>query len=148
MKAHRRLKAGKLSVGMPSSRDEAILNASGRRVASMQYSFASDGGAVGTYSSGRIIPAGAIVTGLHTDEISAITGNTSMTIRAGSVALSAALDETATAGIQAPALAGSVAGIKLAVDSELNVVFAGTAVTAGQIRVYVSYILPTDLSMA
>lgn len=148
MKANKRLSAGKLSVGIISSRDEAVLNSSGERTESVQYNFLRDGGAVATYMFGRNIPEGAIITSLLTDEITAVTGNTSVTLRAGTTALTAALDLTATSGIQAPALAGSVAGIKMTADSELNIVVAGTAITAGNIRFYVTYKLPNDLSLA
>lgn len=144
MQARIKLPAGKLAVGFPSKRDEAVLNCSGNRTESVLWDFSRDGGAVSTISFGRLLPAGAIVTSLLTDEQTAVLTATSITLRAGSTALSGAIDFTAASGIQAPALAGSAAGIKLAADSELNIVIASLAATAGKVRFYVTYRMPND----
>lgn len=146
MKARTQLQAGKLAVGYPATRDEAVLNCGGVRFTSVLYDFASDGGAIGNVFFGRLIPAGAIVTKVVTDEQTATTGGAgfTVTLRAGSTALTGALDLTASAGIQAPALAGSAAGIKLAAESELNIAIAVAAITAGKVRFYVEYLLQTD----
>jgi hypothetical protein len=145
MKARVQLDAGKLGVGYPASRDEAVLNAGGQRCASVLWDYSVDGGAIGDISFGRLLPAGAIVIGLLTDDQTAVLGATSVTLKAGSTSLSGALDLTASAGIQAPALAGSAAGIKIAADSELKISIATAAATAGKVRFFVRYLIPNDL---
>lgn len=144
MQARTKLPAGRLAVGFPSKRDEAVLNCSGERRESVLWSFASDGGAISTISFGRLLPAGAIVTGILTDELTAVAGATSITLKAGSTALSGAIDFTGDAGIQSRALVGAAAGIKLAADSELNIAIATAAATAGKIRFYVRYVMSND----
>lgn len=144
MQAKRQLPAGQFAVGYPSQRDEAVLNAGGQRVTSGLWDFSEDGGAVGTISFSRLLPAGCIVTRVWTDEQTAVTAATSVTLKAGSTALTAALDLTASSGIQSPALAGSAAGIKLTVESDLNIAIATTAATAGKVRFFVEYLLQSD----
>lgn len=126
---------------MISSRDEAVLMDSGERTESVAYSFAKDGGAAATYQMGRLLPEGAIVVSVLLDEISA-TDLASLTVNAGSTALVSAADLTAGAGIRALTLAGSAAGIKVS-ESEINLVF-GDAVTAGEFRLFIRYVLPND----
>lgn len=145
MKARTQLQPGQLGVGYPSRRDEAVLNCGGHRSASVLWDVSVDGGLVGDISFGRLLPAGAVVIGVLTDEQVAVADATSVTLKAGSTALTGALDLTASSGIQAPALAGSVAGIKLAADSELKITIASTAATAGKVRFFVRYLVPNDL---
>lgn len=148
MKARRKLDATKLSVGFPAHRDETVLDCSGNRTESCQYAFLVDGGTIGTKVFGRRLPFGAIVTGIKTDEIVAVTGATDITLFAGTQALTGTMDFTASAGIQTRALAGAVAGIKItSTTAELNIAIATAAATAGQIRFYISYLLPTDLTI-
>lgn len=144
MKARPKLTAGHLAVGFPAKRDEAVLNAGGIRCESCTWDYSVDGGAVGTISFGRLLPAGALVTKVYTDEQTAVTAATSITLKAGSTALTAALDLTASSGVQSPALAGSAAGIKIATASELNIAIATTAATAGKVKFYVQYLLAND----
>lgn len=144
MLAKSKEKSGKFAVGHPSKRDEAVLDAGGCRVTSVLWDYSSDGGAVGTISFGRLLPSGCIVSKVWTDEQTAVTAATSITLKAGSTALTGALDLTASSGIQNPALAGSAAGIKLSADSELNIAIATTAATAGKVRFYVQYLLAND----
>jgi hypothetical protein len=144
MLAKSKEKSGKFAVGHPSKRDEAVLDAGGCRVASVLWDYSLDGGAVGTISFGRLLPSGCIVSKVWTDEQTAVTAATSITLKAGSTALTGALDLTASSGIQNPALAGSAAGIKLSADSELNIAIATTAATAGKVRFYVQYLLAND----
>jgi hypothetical protein len=145
MKARTQLQAGQLGVGYPSRRDEAVLNCGGQRSASVLWDVSVDGGLVGDISFGRLLPAGAIVVGLLVDEQTPVVDATSVTLSAGSTALSGALDLTASSGVTAPALAGSAAGIKLASDSELKITIATTAASAGKVRFFVRYLLPNDL---
>ena len=130
-KAKRKLPAGKLEVG-PSTRDQAVLNAGGSRCESVLYDFSQDGGAVGTLSFGRLLPAGALVVRVFTDEQTAVTGADDIDLIAGSTDLVTAIDFTGDAGIQSRALAGSADGIKLSSDSELKIAINTNAATAGK----------------
>lgn len=144
MQARQKLKAGRLAVGYPASRDEAVLNAGGQRCESVLWDKSVDGGAVGTISFGRMLPAGAVVIGIISDELTAVTGATEIQLKAGSTNLSGVIDFTGDAGIQSRALAGSVAGIKLAAESELKIAITTNAATAGKVRFFVRYLLPND----
>ena len=144
MRARKKLESGHLAVGFPSRRDEAVLDAGGSRCESVLWDFSQDGGAVGTISFGRYLPADAVVIGILTDEQTAVTGATSITLKAGSTALSGAIDFTGDAGVQSRALAGSAAGIKISAASELNIAIATNAATAGKIRFFVRYLLPNN----
>jgi hypothetical protein len=137
-------KAGKLSVGFPSKRDEAVLNASGNRMDSCVWSYSTDGGAVGDITLGRLLPANAVIIKVLSEELTATTGATDITLKAGSTALTGSIDFTGDTGIQNRALAGSAAGIKLSAEAELKITIATNAATAGKIRFYVQYYLSND----
>ncbi len=141
MKAKRKLKSGPIVNSLPSHRDQGVLDAGGNRTDSVAYSFVVDGGAAGTYLFGRKLPAGAIVTAVKLDEITA-TDLSSMTLNCGAQALVSAADLTAVSGVANLTLVAA-AGIKIAVESELQMV-AGDAITAGSFRMYVSYLLSND----
>ena len=144
MLARRKLASGKLSVGFPSKRDEAVLDAGGLRAESVLWDFTQDGGAVGTYNLGRLLPEGAIVVRVTTDELTAVADATNIDLVAGSTDLVTAVDFTGDAGIQSRALDGSADGIKVPSDSELKMVINTTAATAGKVRWFVEYLLPND----
>lgn len=147
MSARRKLKAGVLATGFPSRRDEAVLNAGGVRADSALYDFSVDGGAVSTISLGRNIPAGAIVTNIITDELTALTsdGAATVQVKAGSTALTDALAfDTAFTGADTHALASSAEAIKVSAESEISIAIATAALTAGKLRVIVQYVLPND----
>jgi hypothetical protein len=147
MEARRKLPAGKLAVGYPSQRDEAVLNAGGIRCESSVYDFSSDAGAVGTISFGRHLPAGAVVTRVFSDEQTALTsaGSATVQLKAGSTNLTDALEfDTGFAGVQSQELASSATAIKVAAESELNIAIAGAALTAGKVRFFVEYLLQND----
>lgn len=143
MQAKRKLPAGKLEAG-PSRRDQAVLNAGGSRCESVLYDFSEDGGAVGTLSFGRRLPAGAVVVRVFTDEQTAVTGATDVDLVAGSTDLVTAIDFTGDAGLQSRALAGSADAIKVSTESELKMVINTNAATAGKVRFFVEYLLPND----
>ena len=130
--------------GGPSKRDEAVLDSGAVRMDSVVYDFSVEGGAVGTINLVRHLPENAMVIGLLTEELTAVTGATDIVILAGAVALSGSLDLTADAGIQSRALAGAVAGIKLSASSELNIAIATNPATAGKVRIYVRYVMPNE----
>lgn len=144
MKARRKLESGKLAVGFPSRRDEAVLDAGGLRCESVTYDFDQDGGAVGTVKFGRHLPEGAVVVRVLSDEQTAVTGATDVDLKAGSTDLVTALDLTVDAGIQSRTLSGSVAGIKLSADAELQIDINTNPATAGKVRFFVEYLLPND----
>lgn len=140
-------KAGKLAVGRASSRDEAVLNEGGNRCYSAQYSFSADGGAIGTYSFNRNLPAGAIVTNIYSDEIAVLTsgGSATLQLKCGSQNLTGAIAfDTGFASAQSQALASSATAIKISAESELNLAVAGAALTAGNVRFYVEFKLQND----
>ncbi len=145
MKAKRKLPSGVLEVG-PSRRDQAVLDEGGVRCDSVLYDFSKDGGATGDVDFGRILPAGAIVKQITSDEITALTsgGSATITLKAGSTSLTAALAyNTAFTGIDQHAVA-TADGIKLSVASELKITIATAALTAGKVRFFVRYLLPND----
>jgi len=139
-------KAGKLAVGRGSSRDEAVLNEGGCRSFSVRYNFLADGGAVATYEFGRKLPAGAIVTEVFSDEITAVTSGGAATLQllSGAQALTDAEAYTAYVGTEERALASSAEAIKISAESELSLAIAGAAVTAGQVRFFVRFMLQND----
>jgi len=140
MKARRKLPSGKLAVGFPAKRDEAVLDAAGVRCESILWDFAVDGAV--DIAFGRHIPEGAIVKAVTVDVLTAVAGATDAVLKAGATALVAATDLTALSGIATIALT-DVDGIKLAVSSELNIDFTA-APSAGKLRVFVEYLLPND----
>ncbi len=140
MRSPQRTPAGPLCEGRVNKREAAVLEFS-TQSASFLYDFSVDGGAIGSYLSNIILPANAVVLRCYTDEQSAVAGATDITLKAGSTALTASLDLTGDAGFQSRALAGSVAGIKLAAASELQIAIATAAATAGKVRFHVEYVM-------
>lgn len=139
MKSPLRTEAGLLSYGRTNKREAAVLQFA-KQVQAVTWDFSKDGGAVGDISFGVKLPAGAIVTSVLSDEETAVTGATSVTLKAGSTSLTGAVDFTGDAGIQSRALAGSAAGIKLSVASELKITIATNAATAGKVTFYVEFV--------
>lgn len=139
MKSPLRTEAGLLTHGRVNKREAAVLQFA-KQVQAVTWDFSKDGGAVGDVSFGVKLPAGAIVTSVLSDEETAVTGATSVTLKAGSTSLTGAIDFTGDAGIQSRALAGSAAGIKLSAASELKITIATNAATAGKVTFYVEFI--------
>ena len=123
-----------------NKREASVLGKFTKQMASFMYDYSADGGAAGAYLSGIKLPANSVVTKVYTDEQTALTGSTSVTLNAGATALTAAIDFTASAGFQSPALAGAAAGIKMAAASELQIAIVGTA-TAGKVRFAVEFFI-------
>ena len=141
--AKRKELAGPLATNKPNSREEAVLNEGGIRVSSVLWDFSEDGGATGTISLGRKLPANCIVTRCWTDEQTAVTGNSDLDLKAGSTDLVTAIDFTGDAGLQTRTLA-TAAGVKLSSESELKIDINNAAATAGKVRFFVEYIMITD----
>lgn len=138
MQSPKRTLAKPLAEGRVNGREAAVLEFS-KQAACVTYDFSVDGGAVGTYLFGTNLPANAIVTSVKSEELTAVTGADSITLKAGSTALTGAIDFTGDAGIQNRALAGSAAGIKVTSSSELQIAIATNAATAGKIRFMVEF---------
>lgn len=140
MKSPLRTVAGPLALGKTNKREAAVLQFA-KQLSAVTWDFSADGGAVGDISFGAALPAGAIVTNVWSDEETAVTGATSVTLKAGSTALTAALDFTGVGdtGIQSRALVGSAAGIKVSASSELKISIATAAATAGKVTFYVEW---------
>ena len=146
MRAKNRVPAGKLEAGI-SRRDEAVLNSGGVRVESVLYDFSEDGGAVGSVSFGRKLPAGAVVVNVYSDEITALTsgGAATVQLQAGATDLTDAIAfDSGFAGTEAQALASSAEAIKISAAAELKIAIATAALTAGKVRFFVKYMLPND----
>lgn len=139
MKSPLRTVAGPLAEGRVNKREAAVLNFA-KQCQAVTWDFSKDGGAIGDVSFGASLPAGAIVTGVLSDEETAVTGATSITLKAGSTSLTGAIDFTGDAGIQSRALAGSAAGIKLSAASELKITIATAVATAGKVTFYVEFL--------
>lgn len=135
------------SLATPGRREQALLDEGGVRCDSVVYDFSQDGGAVGTVTFRRQLPAGAIVTRVFSDEITALTsgGSATLQLKAGSTDLvDATAFDTGFAGTESQALASSAEAIKLSADSELQMEIATAALTAGKVRWFVEYLIPND----
>lgn len=132
--------AGSLAEGRSNKREAAILEFATQSMSAV-YDFSVDGGAVGTYLFGISLPINAMVVRVFTDEQTAVTGATDITLKAGSTALTGSIDFTASSGTNSQALAGSATAIKLAASSELQIAIATAAATAGKVRFHVEYLI-------
>lgn len=138
MKSPMRTLAKPLAEGRTNAREASVLEFA-QQCQTCLWDFSSDGGAVGSITFGVSLPANAVITRVFSDEQTAVTGATSITLKAGSTSLTGAIDFTGDSGIQSRALAGSAAGIKLSSASELQIAIASVAATAGKIRFMVEY---------
>lgn len=118
------------------------------RMARGDYSFAADGGAVGTINLGAQLPAGAVVLSAYIEVTTVPTSAGAPTIAlqlesAGDVQAAAAISGApwSTTGVKlSSARTRAAAPIKLTAASQLAAVIATAALTAGAFRVYVEYI--------
>lgn len=141
MRGFIRTDAGPLCEGRANRREMAVLAKFGKQVAVCTWDFSVDGGAVGTYLFTTQLPANSVITNVYTDEVTAVTGATDITLKAGSTALTGSIDFTGDSGVQSRALAGAVGGIKVSSASELQIAIATAAATAGKIRFAVEFYL-------
>jgi len=139
MLSPKRTLAGPLAEGRTNKREAAVLQFS-KQLSACTWDYSKDGGAIGTISFGQSLPAGAIVTNVWTDEETAVTGATSITLKAGSTSLTGALDMTGDSGVKARSLAVADA-VKLSSASELNIAIATAAATAGKVTFYVEWMV-------
>lgn len=137
MRSPLRTLAGSLAEGRTNKREAAVLEFA-MQCQTALWDFSQDGGAVGDISFGVSLPANAVVTRIYTDEQTAVTAATSVTLKAGSTSLTGAIDFTASSGVNSRALASGTA-IKLSSSSELKITIATTAATAGKVRFQVEF---------
>jgi hypothetical protein len=139
MKSPLRTVAGPLALGKTNKREAAVLQFA-EQCQSVTWDFSKDGGAIGDISFGASLPAGAVVTALCVDKETAVTGATAVTLKAGSTALSDALNLVTIGTTSCPVLASSATAIKLAASSELKISIATAAATAGKVTFYVRFL--------
>jgi len=95
-----------------------------------------------TYTSGVIIPAGAIVKSITTVEGTALTTGTSTKFQVGSQDLTAAIVLASFTGVDTHALTDTD-GLAITADGELSILTVGVH-GAGDIDVYVEYYFTPD----
>lgn len=139
MLSPKRTNAGPLAEGRTNKREAAVLQFA-KQLSACTWDFSKDGGAVGSIFFNQSLPAGAIVTNVWTDEETTVTGATAVTLKAGSTALTGALDMTGDSGVKARSLAVADA-VKLTSASELNIAIATNAATAGKVTFYVEWMI-------
>lgn len=126
----------------------------GLNIARADYSFAADGGAVGTIGllGATIIPSGAIIVGGLVEVTTPPTSGGAATIAvqvegAGDTIAAAAIAGApwSTAGRKSvvPAFTGATS-VKTTAARDISIVIAVAALTAGVFTVYLFYIPPTD----
>ena len=135
--------AGTLATGKCNKREAAVLKFS-KQLAVVEYNFTYDGGAIGTYSLGVQLPAGAVVTDVYSDELTTLTsgGSATLQLQAGSTNLTGAVAfDTGFTGVEKQALASSATSIKpsASTKSELKLAIATAALTAGKVRFAVEF---------
>lgn len=133
--------AGPLCEGKANKREMAVLSLFAKQMAVFTWDFSVDGGAISDISFNVQLPTNCIVTNVWTDEVTAVTGATDITLKAGSTALTGSMDFTASSGVQSRALAGAAGGIKVASASEFKITIATAAATAGKVRFAVEFYL-------
>jgi hypothetical protein len=129
----------------------AVIEGTARlKVASAEYDFAVDGGAIGTTTlravdmSGGAVPSGAVVTSGYVDVLTAVTSGGAATVavslESASDLLAPALQAALTTGRKSiiPAATGATS-IKTTAARSLTVTIAVAALTAGKLRVVVFY---------
>lgn len=119
------------------------------------YDFSVQGGAQGSidldnaYLKAVTLPANAIVTSVWAEELTNVTsgGSATVTLNAGSTALTGDTAIASFSGITAVTLAGSAAGIKVSADSDLKITIGTADLTAGKIRFHVEYMISEETSI-
>lgn len=142
MAQRKQTKAGKLANRRINKREAAVLERAGVRVAKAEWEFAVDGGdADAIIGLGLVIPEGAIVTRVITEELEAVSDSgadaVDCDILVGSTEVASAIDFDGDAGIQSRTVTLS----KAAADSELGIRFNTDAADAGKVRVFVEYMV-------
>ena len=136
---------------MPQGIEADSILPAGLKVARARYSFAADGGAVGTINlfPASILPSGAVILGGFIDVVTPPTSGGAATIAlttgesAGDLQAAAGIDGApwSTAGRKSivPAFTGATS-IKLTAARNIRAVIATAALTAGVFDVYLVYL--------
>lgn len=121
-----------------------------QRIATATYSFATDGGGIGTITPAvnTIIPIGAIITAVYADcttNVAPATTST-MAIAGGGITLVAAASATThtfnTGTVKVKmTLNGSATALKATANAPITIVVAAQAFTAGVVNLSIEYIL-------
>lgn len=111
------------------------------------YDFSVSGGATSTITLKKaLLPANAVVTDVYYEALVTATsgGAATVTLLAGATALTGAIAVASLTGLAKPALAGAVAAIKVAAESDIKITIATATLTAGKIRFFVEYAISED----
>jgi len=141
--------AGPLATGKVNKREAGVLEFASQ-IASVIWNHTRDGGAVGTLSLGTALPANAVITRAWADVQTAATsgGSATFSLVAGSTTvLAATAFDNANNGINVvgvqtlknDAVGSGFEALKVAASSELKLVIAGAALTAGKVRLAVEF---------
>ena len=109
-----------------------------KQVAKAVYDFAVDGTASGDIALKvtEVIPKNAKLTGLWTNEVTALTGSTDVDIKIGTTdVIAAAINLGADAGFQARTLALNL----LTTGGSIMIHNDGSAITAGKVEIFIEY---------
>lgn len=147
MKTNTRTLAGRLNSNRANARETATAELLSVQKIDCLYDFTQDAGAVGDVTFGAYLPAGAIVTAVIADVLTAVTsaGSATVALKAGSTALTGATAKASlAAGCGTIALASSATAIKPSATAatELAITIATAALTAGKIRFTVLFVVP------
>lgn len=118
-----------------------------KKVVSATYDFSVSGGAVGDITLlTTAIPASAIITNVWHSELTNVTTSASgtITLKAGSTALTDAIAAATFSGTKSEALASSATAIKVTSEASLVATIATGALTAGKVRFFVEYMVDQD----
>lgn len=122
-----------------------------KKVVSATYDFSVSGGAVGDITLlAAALPAGAIITNVWHSELTNVTTSASgtITLKAGSTALTDAIAAATFAGVKSEALASSATAVKVSAESALVATITTGALTAGKVRFFVEYMIDQDTTNA
>lgn len=153
MKAPYKTKAGSLFGSRINAREAAILDHCAKQMLLLTYDFSQDAGAVGTIDFQVNLPANAVITGIWADVVTAVTsgGSATLQLKAGVTSIMAAIGYADTThGVNATGVVPQVVvasapatALKLAAASDLTLVIAGAALTAGRVIYVIDYFVST-----
>ena len=110
-----------------------------QRVIKAVYDFSVSGGTTGDITLGRYIPSNFIVTNIYHKENTNVTsgGSATVTLSAGSTALTGAIAKATFNGVNSEALASSATAINISTACELKITIGTADLTAGKVTFYV-----------
>lgn len=118
-------------------------------LASVTYSFAAQGGAIGSINLGFKFPEASIVTNVFLQKIvnPGSGGSATVAVRAGTTVLVAAtaFNNATFTATNRMTLTSSLTAIEVAKDTELNILIADAALNAGHFRLFVEFMPARDI---